>query len=391
MLTIELDSVYLTNTSVLMATLEQFRQFYLAHQSDDRLSLYKKITITTGRNRHKKRRDVYVPLHAEHKDFHKILSRRLPGPYHPQVFSYIRSKSRKDAAQCHAQSFEIFCIDIKDFFPSIPESLVEELYTAYFEKLLSSHILSPSCFDVVSTREYAKMIAWSVTLPHPTRTDIGECVLTLGNEVAPQIARMVLYDVDTTIGTLCDTGGYRYSRYSDNLYVSHPTERIPDDIKRRVIDVIEQFTYTDRHGVSHRPFVVHPDKLRSKYRFSRQQILGVTVNHHATLSVDRIERTRHALHNLFCEIMDIATAMRAMTISSADAQLRYLACAKRKVVVFGYLNECAAIDRDKYVRKFLRKRIATQALFLELERSLNWYALRQSQEDSNGFAQTAAD
>ena len=151
---------------------------------------------------------------------------------------------------------------------------------------------------------------------------------------------------------------------------------MPDELKQQLQTAISSFTYTRLDGTSHQPFRIHPDKIRSKLRYRRQQILGVTINHHATLSRDRVEKTRHALHKLFCTLMDLTEHMSTSSISSYDAQQQYLTCTKRARTVFGYLNECAAIDREKYERKFLRKRIAVKALLDETERTLNLYAKR---------------
>ena len=376
-----LNNIYLSNISALHTTLHDLSVFYHAHQHDDRSSLYQKIMITTGRSKHRKQRAVFIPIHPEHKQLHIRLGKLLPGPYHDAVFSYVKQKSRRDAALCHAGSYEIYGIDIQDFFPSITESLITELYTQYLRLIVSTKVSDAFILSDATAADFARMIAWSVTLPHPTKPDAPECVLTLGNEVAPQIARMVLYGIDDAISTAAKLAGVRYSRYSDNLYLSHPTMKVPDELKQLLTNLIEQFSYTRQDGQEHHPFRLHPDKIRSKYYFKRQQILGVTVNHHATLSVDRIERTRHALHNLFCTMLDLSAKMREQSISSLDAQTMFLTCTKRKNTVFGYLNECAAIDREKYERKFLRKRIATKAMLDEVERSLNRYALRPEVAD----------
>ena len=369
------DTVHISYPSQIDATLGRLSAFYAAHQHQDRASLYQKLTITTGRHKHRKKRDVFVPIDPVHKQLHKDLGRFLPGPYHDSVYSYIRQRSRRDAAQCHVASFEVYGVDICDFFPSITESLITRLYTEYLLTILKSGLLSAHISEAQAPA-YARMIAWCVTLPHPTKTDEPECVLTLGNEVAPQIARMVLYPIDAEIDAAARACGCRYSRYSDNLYLSHPTTPVPDELKQQLQTAISSFTYTRLDGTSHQPFRIHQDKIRSKLRYRRQQILGVTINHHATLSQDRVEKTRHALHKLFCTLMDLTEHMSTSSISSYDAQQQYLTCTKRARTVFGYLNECAAIDREKYERKFLRKRIAVKALLDETERTLNLYAKR---------------
>ena len=350
--------------------LDDVYTYYEEHKHCDPVSMYKKVLIRTGRGRNRKKRETWVPVDYAHKALHHRIARALVSQHHPAVTSYEKGKSRKDAAKVHEQSYQIFGMDIKDYFPSITMSMVAELYRMYVQQLVDLHYFNKTLRR--TPLEYGQAIAFLSTLPHPTRTDVGENVLILGISNAPGIANMILYSLDCVIHDKCSVMQLRYSRYCDNLYVSSEDRVIDRATSEELVALVQDYT-AQRESGPYKPFAVHPGKLRRYPGNRRQRILGVVVNDHATLSRTKVDKTRYWLWRLHTDAQTLVANMRAQRCSTLEAQIEYLRLERLKRTVFGYTSELASIDRDKYERKCMSKRTAINALMRELSRSIFSY------------------
>lgn len=114
--------------------------------------------------------------------------------------AYNKGNSIKKHAQMHSQSRFIFKTDIKNFFPSIHSSRLNnvlELYEDVFEKLE---------LDFESSLKDLNNICF--------RWDS----LCVGAVSSPRISNIIMYDFDNTLIEHCEKMGYVYSRYADDIY-----------------------------------------------------------------------------------------------------------------------------------------------------------------------------
>ena len=319
-------------------------------------TLFRKQQITTGKRTRRKKRDVFIAATPEVKLLHQNMGNWLVYPSAHTVYSYKKGISRTKCADVHVGSYELFGIDISDYFPSITESMVYEC----FRRILEESALKDTAPAIAA--EFTSVCV----VPHPNK-EKPELTLPLGIEPAAALSNTILCDVDERITELCQTYGLRYSRYCDNLYFSSVDKGIDQEIKDKLMKVITDYTVTLVDGSTYTPFAINSKKVRYRLYYKRQTMLGIVVNTEVTLSRHRLRRTRAALHNLYMEARDLY--LKATNDSNKDTNGMMLHLRKletRKHKVFGYLNEAASVNRDKYQRLFYDKRVITESLIKEV-------------------------
>ena len=113
---------------------------------------------------------------------------------HESVYSYRKSFSFADMAQQHAGRKYLLKTDIKSFFDNISQDEVRECLLGYYEPSLANKLATFVCHD----RK-----------------------LPFGSPFSPYFSNIYLKKLDQYLGNLCAGVQAIYTRYGDDIYISH--------------------------------------------------------------------------------------------------------------------------------------------------------------------------
>ncbi len=198
-----------------------------------------------------------------------LLSRFLePFPVGPHVGAYVPERSCMDTARQHVGRGVIISMDIKDFFPSVKRSMIRRLflYAGY------NHFVASILASLVTYKNFVPQGA-------PTSGLVSNLVADLLFDQAI-IEDLKKLDPD-----------WRYTRYSDDIDVSHPVVQTKEDTQK-IIDLV------GKH-LGKAQFLVNTKKTKVEPNNRQQKVLGVVVN--TKLNPPQLEynRLRCLIHNCF--------------------------------------------------------------------------------------------
>ena len=158
---------------------------------------------------------------------------------HGACYGFRKGKSIFDHAQLHVGKECVLSMDLKDFFPSITQKEVFNLfYKEGYTKKVSYYL--------------SKMLTKDGVLPQ-------------GSPASPMISNIVSHHLDKRLNELAKCYNAVYSRYADDITFSGAT-----NIKN-MIPIIKII-------VSEENFQVNDKKTRYAYYYQRQEVTGLIVN-----------------------------------------------------------------------------------------------------------------
>ena len=182
---------------------------------------------------------------------------------------FTEGKSVVDNARIHTNHHYVFNIDLKDFFPSIPQARV-------WARLQ----LPPFNF----TKEIANVLAGLCCHFNKEGTD---CVLPQGAATSPLLTNAICDTLDRRMRGVAKRFGLHYSRYADDMTFSsmHNVYQEGSEFRHEVKRIIEE-----------QGFRMNDDKTRLLRDGQRQEVTGLTVNSVVNVSRKYISDLRWLLH-----------------------------------------------------------------------------------------------
>lgn len=238
-------------------------------------SLYKIFSIPKANG---KRRLIHNP-HPVLKFVQRRIDQVLlkPLPLHPCVGAYVVGKSCKDTAAKHVGQGVRIGMDLQDFFPSHSASRIR----GFFHHLGYSHyvanLLATLCTAPFRKKNPADFKEFSYRAPQGSPASPSLCNL---------IAQLAL---DRLVLRTLGPEGWTYTRYSDDLCLSHPADLSKNDVDatlERMYGLIEEAGYRTNKA-----------KTKVQRRWRRQKMLGIVVNEKVSIPRDEYRRYRALLHN----------------------------------------------------------------------------------------------
>lgn len=191
-----------------------------------------------------------------HKSAARILQRFFcrPGTQFPHeaAYGYVKGRSTRANARQHIGARHLLSADIKHFFPSITQARVEI-----------------SLRDSGIHQNVAGALARFLTI---------QGSLPLGLNASPMIANLVATPLDHEMGRLAKEGGFRYSRYADDITLSGDSELPPREVIESVLK---------RHF-----FRLNQSKFRVSKLGQKHYITGLSVADKAAPHVPRALKNR---------------------------------------------------------------------------------------------------
>lgn len=216
------------------------------------------------------RRILHAPSRVM-KYVQRRISRVILGkmPLLPCVGAYVPGKSCKDVAAQHVNQGVLVKMDLKDFFPTHTRGRVRGFfhrhvgYSDYVSGLLADLCTAP--FD-------------------------GKHKVPQGSPASPTLCNlMAQHALDRYILARLEGTGWVYTRYSDDITLSHPDD-VPSSKVNKLIDDVQDIIRKGGYKTNRR-------KTKVQRRWRQQRLLGLVVNERAGISRETYRRYRAILHN----------------------------------------------------------------------------------------------
>jgi len=196
-----------------------------------------------------------------------ILSKVLEHvPVGDHIGAYIPGRSCMDTATQHLKRSVIVSLDIKDFFPSVKRAMVRN----FLKYLGYNHLTASMLSDIMSYQDFVPQ----------------------GAPTSGLIANLVAdhrFDHRIIDGLKKIDPAWLYTRYSDDIDVSHPDDQ-PREKIQAVVDLVAS-------SLQSAGFLINDEKTKVEPRWRRQKVLGIVVNEKPNLPRLEYDRIRCLIHN----------------------------------------------------------------------------------------------
>ena len=201
----------------------------------------------------------------------RMLNIALNSVFEPDsvAMGFAPGRSVVNNAQKHVGHNYVFNIDLKDFFPSIPQARV-------WKRLQ----LEPFNFS----QEIVNVVAGLCCSYNEER---GQNVLPQGAPTSPLLTNAICCNLDRKMKGLAKRFGLHYSRYADDMTFSsmHNVYHEGGEFRKELLKII-----------SEQGFTVNDKKTRLLKTGCRQEVTGLTVNAIANVSRQYIQELRWILN-----------------------------------------------------------------------------------------------
>lgn len=185
-----------------------------------------------------------------------ILSEITVSPY---AKAYIVKRGLKQNLRFHKGQKKVLNLDIKDFFPSITQEQVENVF---------------------------KSVGYSTTLTkYLAKLCMLENYLPQGAPTSPYLSNIVMKPFDDEVSKYVRSLNINYSRYADDMTFSGDFDE--NHIVEFIKDTLSKYN-----------FVLNENKTKLMYNSQRQIVTGVVVNNKIQLSKEKRKQLRLILHYL---------------------------------------------------------------------------------------------
>lgn len=192
------------------------------------------------------------------------------------IFAFEKDKSIPKMAELHVRKEVVMSFDIKDFFPSIKQFLVQEMFIGVGIGAAPARTLSEIC---------------------TYKSFVPQGALT-----SPKISNLIAASsFGPIIKQYCDSKGLTLSIYADDITISSMEEVNFEEIKTFVSETLSTFN-------------MKLNKAKSKYmrKCIRQYVCGVVVNQKTNLLRRERYKLRAIVHNIAKNGVDIEAAKNGM-------------------------------------------------------------------------------
>lgn len=221
-------------------------------------------------------------IHAVHKHLHRVhqfinqeILQQVKPHYAAQAFH--PGGGIRQCAQMHCGARWLFQFDLQDFFYSVNETAVYEVFKGLGYKPLLAFEFARLCTTTRLPQSKKSLLAIDHRAKHLKKYKLYSLlnkpigVLPQGAATSPMLSNLVAMPMDQTLEKLANELGAVYTRYADDITLSL-TEQLPSgittgDIHRKITRAITQ------HG-----FELNKKKTRVAGPGSKKVVLGLLVD-----------------------------------------------------------------------------------------------------------------
>ncbi len=183
-----------------------------------------------------------------------ILSRVAVSTY---AKAYIKNKGLKDNLKFHKKQPLVLSVDIENFFPSITDEKVIQIFASLgYSEVLCTYL--------------SKLCCLKGNLPQ-------------GAPTSPYLSNLVMSEVDRSLGLYCQENNIRFTRYADDLTFSGNFEH------KALLEYIE-------NKLAEEGFALNSKKTKLMRSSDRQIVTGIVVNQKIQLPKSQRKDIRQAIY-----------------------------------------------------------------------------------------------
>jgi len=201
---------------------------------------------------------------------YRILSRILDKVEIPEyIYGFEKGKSIPKMAEKHLGKEVVISLDIKDFFPSIKEYMVEQLFKELGIGEMPARLLAEAC-------------TYKFYVPQ-------------GSLTAPKISNLIAaYTFGPVVKAFCDENELQLTIYADDITVSHNKKFDTLDQAKEHTNLILD---TIKKAVNDAGFLINNAKTKVMRPHNRQWVCGSVVNEKVNLKKTERLQLRAIIHN----------------------------------------------------------------------------------------------
>lgn len=284
---------YLTNTvkteirqkycaPKLIQILETFNAKYADLFEKDRKSLYREFYIPKRKGGLRRIDAPNDELMTALRDLKNILEKHFGALYHTSAFAYIKGRSTLDAVKKHQKNESRWFLktDFSQFFPSTTEDFL--MYC--LSMIYPYNEITCSYRGKTALRKSLSLCFLNGGLPQGTPT-------------SPLLTNLMMIPFDHSLFNKLASMQFVYTRYADDIFISHRYDFNPNEIITLIDDALEQF---------HAPFLIKPEKTRYGSSAGQNFILGCMLNREnkITLGWRCIKRFKAMCSSFICDYLN---------------------------------------------------------------------------------------
>lgn len=213
-------------------------------------------------------------------------------PAHECAHGFVRGRSAISHAAHHTATGAVLCLDLEDFFTSIPYGRILRVFRAAGYPINVARALAGLCTTALPLAELAAMphpaVASDVARSYRLRTKALRLHLPQGAPTSPALANLCAFGLDRRLSAAASSAGLRYSRYADDLAFSGG-----DELARGAHD----FAALAAGVALDEGFTVNFHKTRLMRSSTRQRVCNVVVNTRTNVARPEYDRLKAILTN----------------------------------------------------------------------------------------------
>jgi len=223
----------------------------------------------------------------------RVLRRILDAiPAHACAEGFVRGHSALSHAARHTGHAAVLCLDLEDFFTSIPHGRVFHVFRAAGYPGPIARVLASVCTTALPPAEFARCPspdnAAGLARYQRLRLSALSQHLPQGAPTSPALANLCAFGLDRRLAGAAAAAGAEYSRYADDLAFSGDAA-----FARR----IQKFATLVAAIALDEGFDINFRKTRVMHRSSRQSVCGLVVNERPNLPRRDYDRLKAVLTN----------------------------------------------------------------------------------------------
>lgn len=229
-----------------------------------------------------------VPMRRAQFRIKQIID-RVPVPDY--LFAFEAGRRIGDMAQIHAGKQMVISLDIKDFFPSIKQFDVEEIF-------------SQIGFNETDARMLSEVCTYKSFLPQ-------------GGLTSPKLSSLFTsISFGPKVKALCDERGWAVTIYADDITLS--TDAVSENGGADALEMISEIKKVLKsYGLR-----LSPEKTKRMPRKVRQYVCGLVVNERANLLRRKRLQIRALLHNMDADLQAAAIRAQCTSLEELMAKVR---------------------------------------------------------------------
>jgi RNA-directed DNA polymerase len=209
-------------------------------------------------------------------------------PPHPSAHAFRSEHSTLTCAAPHVGQRVVLRIDLRDFFPRIPQSRIHALFHALGYPEEVARLLAGLCTNAIGDVDNLLSTGDSIARRHELSQTFSQPHLPQGAPTSPALANLCAYRLDCRLTGLARAVGASYTRYADDLVFSGDR-----DFERS----LSRFRVFACAIVLAEGFAIRYRKTRVMRSGVQQSIAGLIVNRQINVPRREYDRLRATLHN----------------------------------------------------------------------------------------------